>query len=71
MRLRRVKKKGFRRSPNINPNTRYDSRVRMSRLVIVLIIVLVDLTLAVDFCIRRDAENLVINLLTILAQAAW
>jgi hypothetical protein len=41
----------------------------MSRLVIVLIIVLVDLTLAVDFCIRRDTENLVINLLTILAQA--
>jgi hypothetical protein len=41
----------------------------MSRLVIVLIIILVDLTLAVDLCIRRDAENLVINLLTILAEA--
>lgn len=71
MRLRRAKKKDSRRSPYINPNTRYDSRVRMSRLVIVLIIILTDLTLVVDHCIRSDAENLVINLLAILAQAAW
>lgn len=69
--LRRAKKKGFRRSPNINPNTRYDSRARMSRLVIVLIIILIDLTLVIDHCIRSDIENLVMNLLTILAQAAW
>jgi hypothetical protein len=43
----------------------------MSRLVILLIIILTDLTLVVDHCIRSDAENLVINLLAILAQAAW
>ena len=31
--------------------------------------ILTDLTLVVDHCIRSDAENLVINLLAILAQA--
>ena len=69
MRLRRAKKKDSRRSPYINTNTRYGRCVRMSRLVILLIIILTDLTLVVDHCIRSDAENLVINLLAILAQA--